>query len=202
MRLLAITRREIALSASANTEVFVAEPSRWGEAFEAHSPQALICALGTTWRKAAANEAAFRAVDHELVLRTVRAAIASGVRRMVVVSSAGASSSSKSFYLRVKGELERDLATLGFDRLDILRPGLLRGQRGGDRRLKERAAILASPLTDRLLRGPMRRYRSIPAKAVARAAVALALKVEQGRFVHDNDMILLAGRSLPQPVGA
>ena len=55
---------------------------------------------------------------------------------------------SKAFYLRVKGEVEAALTKLKFRRLDILRPGLLRGRRSDDRRPLERLAMLASPLSD------------------------------------------------------
>jgi uncharacterized protein YbjT (DUF2867 family) len=71
-------------------ELFVADPEHWGEVFEALRPQALICALGTTWKQAGEDEAAFRAVDEGLVLDTARAAHQHGVARMVAVSSVGA----------------------------------------------------------------------------------------------------------------
>ena len=180
-------------------EVFVAEPARWGEVLEALRPTAVICALGTTWRKAGKDEAAFRAVDQELVVETAKAAKAHGVERFVAISSAGADAASGNFYLRVKGEVEQQLARLRFGRLDVLRPGLLRGARSGDRRLAERVAIALSPVADLLLRGKYRAMRSISAERVAEAALALAMHKAAGRFVHDNDAILRAARRLPQP---
>ena len=201
VRLAAVARAELALPAGARMEVFVAEPAKWGEVIEALRPTAVICALGTTWKKAGKDEAAFRAVDRDLVLAVARAAKAHGVERFVSVSSVGADPHTKSFYLKVKGETDRDLAKLGFGRLDVLRPGLLRGQRGGDRRLGERLAVLASPLVNPLLGGKWRKYRAIPAATVARAALQCALRPARGRFVHDNDAIQRAARSLPQPIG-
>ncbi|WP_338445306.1 NAD(P)H-binding protein [Pelagerythrobacter marensis] len=201
-RLTGLARREMPLPQGARMEVFVAEPARWGEVFEATRPTALICALGTTWRKAGEDEAAFRAVDRDLVLETARAAKAHGVERMVAISSAGASLAARTFYLRVKGEMERDLAKIGFKRLDVLRPGLLRGVRGGERRPAERIGIAVSPVTDLLLHGSWRRYRSIPARTVAEAALSLAMRRAGGRFHHDNDGIRRAARELPQPVEA
>jgi uncharacterized protein YbjT (DUF2867 family) len=199
VRLTAISRREFRLPAGARMEMFVAEPDHWGEVIEAIRPDVLVCALGTTWRKAGREQAAFRAIDHDLVLETARAARAHGVERLIAVSSTGADTASKNFYLKVKGEVERDLAKLGFKRLDILRPGLLRGPRRGDRRLGERAAIVFSPLIDLFLRGNARRYRSIAARTVAEGALALALRKAGGRFKHDNDAILRAARSLAIP---
>ncbi len=199
VRLTAISRREFRLPPGARMEMFVAEPGHWAEVIEAARPEVLVSALGTTWRKAGREEAAFRAVDYDLVLDTARAARAHGVERMVAVSSTGADPASKTFYLRVKGEAERHLARLGFKRLDLLRPGLLRGPRQSDRRLVERAGILLSPLTDMLLHGRARQYRSIPAHTVAEAALALALRRAAGRFKHDNDALVRAARSLAVP---
>jgi uncharacterized protein YbjT (DUF2867 family) len=143
---------------------------------EAVRPRALICALGTTWKKAGGNEAAFRAVDHDLVLATAQAAKAAGVPNMVLISAAGADAHSKAFYMRVKGEVEAAVSRIGFKRLDILHPGLLRGERASDRRLLERLGILAAPLIDPLLRGKRERFRSIDAALVAEAALGLALR--------------------------
>lgn len=201
LRLTAIARRETPLPRGARMEVFVAEPSHWGEVIEAVRPKAVICALGTTWNKAGRDEAAFRAVDQELVLATARAAKTHGVERFVAVSSTGADAASRTFYLRVKGEVERELAAIRLPRLDILRPGLLRGARTGERRPAERIGMALSPLADRLLHGKYRALRSIRAEVVAQAALALASRKAAGRFVHDNDAILRAARSLPQPVG-
>lgn len=198
-RLAAVARGEVPLPPGARMEVFVARPDKWGEVVEALRPMAVICALGTTWKKAGKDEAAFRAVDEELVLALARAAKDNGVARFVSVSSTGADAGSRNFYLRVKGEVERQLAGLRFGRLDILRPGLLRGQRSNDRRAAERIGIALSPLADRLLHGRYRAMRSIPAPRVAEAALALAMRKAGGRFVHDNDAILRAARSLPQP---
>lgn len=199
VRLAAIARREMPLPTGARMEMFVAEPGKWGEVIEAVRPHVLVSALGTTWRKAGKDEAAFRAVDHQLVLETARAAREHGVERMIAVSSVGAEATSKNFYLRVKGEVERDLAKAGFKRLDLLRPGLLKGPRGDDRRIAERAAIIASPIADLLLHGKFRQYRSIQARIVAEGILSLALKGTQGRFVHDNDAIRRAARDLPRP---
>ena len=201
-RLTGLSRREVPIPDGVRMEMFVADPENWGDVFEAVRPTALICALGTTWRLAGEDEAACRAVDYDLVLETARAAKAHGVERMIAVSSAGASLAAKTFYLRVKGEMERDLAKVGFKRLDVLRPVLLRGPRGGDRRSGERIGIAVSPLTDLFLRGGMRRYRSISAQMVAEAALGLAMRKAAGKFYHDNDGIRRAAREFPQPAAA
>lgn len=194
VRIVGVARREAPLPPGARMEMFVAEPDKWGEVMEAVRPRALICALGTTMKKAGGDQLAFRAVDHDLVLATAEAAKAAGVPNMVLVSAAGADARSRSFYMRVKGETEEALTRVGFKRLDILHPGLLRGERVDDLRFAERAAIIAAPLIDPLLSGKWERFRSIEAELVAEAALGLALRRAGGRFTHDNEAMRRAAR--------
>lgn len=194
VRIVGIARREAPLPSGARMEMFVSEPGKWGEVMDAVRPRALICALGTTWKKAGRDEAAFRAVDRDLVLATAEAAKRAGVPNMVLVSAAGADTHAKSFYMRVKGEAEEALSRIGFKRLDILHPGLLRGERVEDLRFAERAALIAAPLIDPLLSGSWQRFRSIDARLVAEAALGLALRRAGGRFTHDNEAMRRAAR--------
>ncbi|WP_086608047.1 NAD(P)H-binding protein [Erythrobacter donghaensis] len=194
VRIVGIARREAPLPPGARMEMFVAEPEKWGEVLEAVRPRALICALGTTMKKAGGDKDAFRAVDHDLVLATAEAARRAGVPNMVLVSAAGADARSKNFYMQVKGETEDALSRAGFKRLDILHPGLLRGERPDDLRFAERAAMIAAPLIDPLLSGSWARFRSIDAGLVAEAALGLALRRAGGRFTHDNDAMRRAAR--------
>ncbi|WP_227977815.1 NAD(P)H-binding protein [Arenimonas daejeonensis] len=154
---------------------------------------AFICALGTTIRRAG-NREAFLAVDRELVLRLAAIAHGLGARQAILVSSVGASAQSGNFYLRVKGETERAISALGFERVDLLRPGLLLGDREESRPGESIAKVL-TPLTNPLLRGPLQRYRGIAADDVAAAAVALLDQAGPGRFVHENAGLLALARA-------
>jgi len=189
VRLTALSRREAPLPDGARMEMIIADPANWPGAIADMKPDVLACALGTTWRKAGKDEQAFRAIDYGLVVQCAKAAAHGGTRQMVTVSSVGADANAKNFYLRTKGEVEVALKKLDFARVDILRPGLLRGHRESDRRPGERLAIAAAPVTDLVLHGKYRRFRSIRAEDVARAMLALASEKAEGRFVHDNDAI-------------
>jgi uncharacterized protein YbjT (DUF2867 family) len=167
----------------------VAEPALWPGLIRDARPDVAINCLGTTL-KVAGSQAAFRAVDHDLVLAFARAAKDAGATQFISVSSVGAAPKSGSFYLRTKGEVEQALAALGFARLDILRPGLLMGARQGPPRPGEALAMRAAPLTDLLMHGPFRRYRSIAADSVARAIAALAGIGGTGTFLHEHDAII------------
>ncbi len=187
-RRLGILARRPVENLAAHHAQHVAPPDDWAEIIGTERPATLICCLGTTIRQAG-SQAAFRAVDHDLVLAAARAAKYAGAAHMIVVSSVGASPEGANFYLRTKGEVEAELRALDFARLDILRPGLLVGAREGPPRLGEGLAIIAAPLTDALLHGSLRRYRSIPAVKVAQAIVALAGRAEPGVHIHGNDDI-------------
>lgn len=148
-----------------------------------------ISTLGTTWRRAGSWEA-FAAVDRKAVVDFGRAALDNGARQIISVSSTGADPASRNPYLALKGTIERELGELGFQRLDLVRPGLLRGERGPDRRLGERVGILLSPLTNLMLRGPLDRFAAIDAGEVASAMAKMAGRTEPGIFVHHNREIL------------
>ncbi len=189
IRLTAISRREVPLPDGARMEMILADPASWGEVIGQLSPDVLVSALGTTWRKAGQSQEAFHAVDHDLVVACATAASEARVPQFIGVSSAAADRFSKNFYLRTKGEMEQSVKKLAFARVDMLRPGLLRGKRGNDRRTKERLAIMASPLIDLFMGGSLKQYRSIPAGLVADAIYALTEARADGRYVHDNEAI-------------
>lgn len=172
----------------------VAPPEEWPRLASSLGADAAVSALGTTMRQAG-SQAAFRSVDHDMVVDFARAAAGAGARRMVTVSSIGADPLAANFYLRIKGEMEAALEGMGFERLDIMRPGLLLGPRGGDRRPGERIAIALSPLANLVLRGRLDRYAAIDADAVAAAVAGALRQAEPGVYRHDNRAIRALGRA-------
>lgn len=151
-----------------------------------------ISVLGTTIGKAGSREA-FHAIDYGAVMSFAQAARATGTRHFIVVTAVGADPSSAVFYSRVKGEVERDLLNLGFDRLDIMQPGLLRGPRSETRPVESLLKAIA-PLTDLAMQGPWRRYRSIHAKIVARSLLQACEDTTFGVFVHGFEEICRLAR--------
>lgn len=184
-----LARREMDFPDGVRMELVLADNQDWPDVIAALAPDAVINALGTTKAKAGSEEA-FRAVDHDLVMAVANAAKAAGARSFVHVSSVGADTASKNFYLRTKGEAERELRTLRFNRLDIFRPGLLRGQRQGDVRFLEGLGRALAPLTDLFLHGQYAKYRSIMAEDVAAAALQATGEKAGGQFIHEHDGIM------------
>lgn len=157
-----------------------------------HEHQATLgtfaCTLGTTLAQAG-SQAAFAAVDRDLVLHLAALAHRHGAGHAVVVSSVGADARANNFYLRTKGRMERDLSGLEFARCDFLHPGLLLGERDGRYRMGESLAQKLSPLYNPLLSGPLRRYRSVSAATVAKALVNLCLSNGEGVYRHEFDAL-------------
>lgn len=88
----------------------------------------LFSSLGTTIKNAGSKEAQYL-VDYTYQFEIAKCASENRVKKFVLVSSAGANPNSKIFYSRMKGELDRDIQKLNFEKIRILRPSLLLGNR-------------------------------------------------------------------------
>lgn len=148
---------------------------------------AVICTLGTTISAAGTREA-FRQVDHAYPLRVAELARRNGATGYVLNSATGADPRSRFFYNRVKGELERDLATLGYRALTFVRPGLIGGERA-EFRLGERVAAVVLGVLGPLL---PRRWRINPAPRIAEALVEAAVHAAPGVHVVPAEQLAAA----------
>ncbi len=158
--------------------------TEWPAALERERVDVAVSTLGST-RKAAGSWAAFEAVDRHGVLAFAQAARKAGAWHFLLVSASGADPGSRNAYLRLKGEVEEAGAAIGFERVDVLRPGLLLGERS-ERRVGEGIGQALAPVLSLLLRGPLDRYAPIDSGLVARAMARLIAREQPGRFVHGN----------------
>ncbi|PAA78521.1 hypothetical protein BOX15_Mlig029887g1 [Macrostomum lignano] len=116
-------------------------PESQSELFAGHD--VTFCCLGTTRAKSGAD--GFVKVDHDYVMATAKASKASHVKQFHLVSSAGANKNSMLLYPRIKGQVEENLANLGFDRLAIYRPKMLICKREESRPAEAAAMVLLKP---------------------------------------------------------
>ena len=125
-----------------------------------------IC-LGTTI-KIAKSKDNFKKVDLDYSLAVARKALNSGAKKLTLISSVGADSKSKNFYLRIKGELEDAILDLGFESVNIFRPSFLIGKGGRRRATSEKIFMKAAKIIDIFCIGSARKYRSIDAQIIAK----------------------------------
>lgn len=177
------TRR--ALPESAKLQSVVVDFERLPEDAAWWQADAVVCTLGTTI-KAAGSPEAFRRVDHDYPLEVARRARRHGTPTYVLNSALGADASSRIFYNRVKGELERDLAQVGFSSLTHVRPGLIGGERQEVRAGEHALSVALGAL------GPVlpRRWRINPAENIARALLEAAHRAEPGIQIVTSDKLV------------
>jgi uncharacterized protein YbjT (DUF2867 family) len=149
----------------------------------------LFSALGTTLRQAGGKTQQYQ-VDYTYQYEFARRAARNGVTGYVLVSAAGASAASPFFYMRMKGELERDVADLPFRHVHILQPGFLAGERK-ERRAGEKLGLVAMTLVNRS--GLLRRYRPIPARTVAQAMIAVCFDESAKSKTHGPHALFALG---------
>lgn len=142
-----------------------------------------ISCLGTTIRTAGSQPAMFR-VDHDYVLAVAKGAKALGARQFILVTSAGAGG--PGFYLQTKGKIEQAVIGLGFEQLDLIRPGFLIGHRNERRVWEAIGQSIFAALTP-ILPGQLSRYGAIPAGTVADAIAKRIADVNPGVTIIDND---------------
>lgn len=191
--LMSISRRPLALSKQSRVLEHVTEFSALEGWMTNWQADVAVCCLGTTI-KTAGSQAAFRAVDFDAVLAFARLAKRIGVQHFMVVSAVGADLHSRSFYSRVKGEMEAAVEALGFAHLSIIQPSLLLGARAENRLGERIGQLLSVPIAPGFI-GPLAKYRPVHGELVASAMAALALAPIPApgiRRVHYNDMVALA----------
>lgn len=131
----------------------------------------LFICLGTTIKKAG-SIANMEKIDRDLPVMVAKMAHDNGTKRIAVVSSIGATPSSRNYYLRIKGEMEQGIIEIGFERTVIVRPSMLLGDRK-EKRAGEIMGKVMMKTVQPLLAGKMKKFRAIHGRDVARAMITL-----------------------------
>ena len=142
---------------------------------------ALFCCIGTTRKKTPYLEA-YKAIDYGIVLSAANLARSNHVPQVHLVSAIGAAVSSKIFYNRLKGEIEKDVIKLDFPSTVIYQPAMLIGKRS-ESRPAEFIAQKLMPFFDVFLLGKAQKYHSIEAKKVAESMLDNLHKPQKGASV-------------------
>ncbi|MEH6519386.1 MAG: NAD(P)H-binding protein [Halioglobus sp.] len=146
---------------------------------------AAICTLGVGEPSSVSKED-FVKIDKLAVLDFARACRHSGVRHFQLLSSIAVSPSSKSFFLRTKGELEGELRVLEFDRLSLFHPSMIitPGNRYG---LAQAISLKVWPALHPLFVGKAKKLRGITSGELGRAMACNSLTAGSGEEVIEWD---------------
>ena len=126
--------------------------------------------IGTTMSKVKGDKDKYRRIDFGITKDIADSCKELGVDKLILVSSSGADFKSKSFYLKLKGEVEKYVTNINLKSVSILRPSLLLGKRN-EKRFGEKLAQLIIPKISFLM---LSKYKPISAEKVARAMVQIS----------------------------
>lgn len=126
-----------------------------------------ICTLGVG-EPSKVSKDDFVKIDKKAVLDFAKACKSNGVKHFQLLSSVGVSASSRSFFLRTKGELIEALEELKFDRLSIFQPSMILTptNRYG---LSQAIVLKVWPKLDFMLQGKAKKYRGIKVEELGKA---------------------------------
>ncbi|KAK9316121.1 hypothetical protein V1522DRAFT_37386 [Lipomyces starkeyi] len=162
----------------------------------------LFSGLGTTKAAAGGFDNQYK-IDHDLNLAMAKAAKAVGGSTYVLVSSTGASVDSRFAYTRMKGELDRDVEAIGFERTIILRPALILGKREDGHAFLEGAAQGVLNFLKKVpFVGNAANLMGADAEDIAKAALKAIQKGGSGVDIYGNEAILKLAKEYDDEIEA
>ena len=139
----------------------------------------IFCCIGTTQKKVKGDKAAYEKIDHDIPVNAARVGSASGLKKILIVSSVGADPSSPNFYLQLKGKTENDIKRFPFESISFFRPSMLLGKRNESRSFENLLQGGISFISSFLF-GSLIKYHSIKARDLAAAMIAESKQIHPG----------------------
>ena len=133
--------------------------------------------IGTTKQNSPYKDE-YRRVELDLPKQIAQITKSNSVNSFVFVSSGYADPNSSGDYLKFKGLVEEELKRLSFNKLGIMRPSFLIGDRK-EKRLGEKLGIFVFKLLSPLFLGPLKKMKPIQSEKVAKAMI----KISNGDFI-------------------
>ncbi len=132
--------------------------------------------IGTT-KQNSPDKDEYRRIELDLPKQIAQITKSNSVNSFVFVSSGYADPNSSGDYLKFKGLVEEELKRLSFNKLGIMRPSFLIGDRK-EKRLGEKLGIFVFKLLSPLFLGPLKKMKPIQSEKVAKAMI----KISNGDF--------------------
>jgi uncharacterized protein YbjT (DUF2867 family) len=170
-RLTLLGRREIKLPTSANGKrvaqhvIDIDATDTWAKFVAGHD--CAVCTFGVG-QSSKVSRATLAHIDKDVVIAFATICKQAGVKHFEMLGAVGANAQSRSFYLRVKGELRDALIALKFERLSLFQPSMILTptNRYG---LSQALTLAVWPTLSHLLVGPMRKLRGVRVETLGAA---------------------------------
>ncbi len=191
-KVIVITRRALATHPKIENKVVNFEKAdELRQSFD--TADVIFSTVGTTQKKVLGDESAYRRVDYDIPVNIAKIGLEKGVGQYILVSVVGADRNAGNFYLRLKGEVEDAISSMGYRSVYILRPSMLLGRRN-EFRLGETIGKAVMRSASVLFFGQMRKYYPVKAKQVAVAMIAAAKDKVPGVHLLFYDEIISMNR--------
>jgi len=145
-----------------------------------------FCCIGTT-KKKSPNKNEYQKIELDIPKKIAQIAKSNSVKSFFFVSSGYANPKSSGEYLKFKGLVEEEIKNLNFDKIGIMRPSFLLGERK-EERFGEKFGIIIFKLLTPILIGPFRKMRPIQSEIVAKAMIKLANENIDGIVFESNEI--------------
>ena len=141
----------------------------------------IYCCVGTT-RKKTPDLKDYRNIDFGINIGMAKLGKENGIPTVHLISAIGASTSSRIFYSKLKGEIEEAMKELKFDNCYIYQPSILIGARTESRPMEYLSQKLC-PFFDLFMLGSLKDYHSISATSIAKFMHRILSQEEAGVHV-------------------
>jgi uncharacterized protein YbjT (DUF2867 family) len=148
----------------------------------------IFITLGTT-RKKTPDKDQYYEIDHDYPVEAAKIAIEAGAKSVFVVTAVGANANSSVFYIRTKGETERDIISLNFDHTCIFRPSMIMGKRKESRPFEKILIKIWAFINPLLIGKSLKKYRGIAGEDIATSMMNAAQnQKEKVKIFHWQEM--------------
>jgi uncharacterized protein YbjT (DUF2867 family) len=148
----------------------------------------IFSCIGTTQKNVKGDNQLYREIDFDIPVNAARFGKEAGVEKFAMVSSVGADSHSRTFYLQLKGEVEKAVIAQGIPAVHIMQPSQLLGKRE-EFRLAEKIVSPLMKVVSLFLVGKAKKFKAIEGLDVAKAMVAVNKGDKVGVFRYTYEEI-------------
>jgi len=145
--------------------------------------------IGTT-KQNSPDKNEYRRVELDIPKEIAQIAKSNSLSSFVFVSSGFADPKNSGDYLKFKGQVEEELKKLSFQKLGIVRPSFLLGDRK-EKRIGEKIGILIFKLLSPLFVGPLKKMKPIHSEKVARAMINICNNEHSKVIFESNEIVEL-----------